>query len=169
MASFLLIIGDRDALGWILSTGQMAFSAGRRNEVGALEIGDSLFIYTTRSAFKNPTRDRGRVIGTARVTSHVMSLAEPPEFYGRSFPQGCTLEITSLTPFGRGVELAPLVDSLEAFADAGPGWATRLRRALLRLSAADASLLTAHVSKRATVRIDEAVAEYTRWYTTPAV
>jgi len=67
MASFLLVIGDRDALGWILAEQRMAFPTAQRAEVRALRIEDELFLYTTRGAFKNPTRDRGRVIGAARV------------------------------------------------------------------------------------------------------
>ena len=68
-ASYLLIIGDREALGWVVSSGQMAFPSVRRSEVRSLGVGDELFLYPTRGASKNSTRNRGRIIGTAHVDS----------------------------------------------------------------------------------------------------
>jgi hypothetical protein len=62
-ATYLLVIGDREALGWILSAERMAFPDFRRAETRSLKSGDRLLIYTTRGCFKNPTRDRGRIIG----------------------------------------------------------------------------------------------------------
>ncbi len=85
MTSYLLVIGDREALGWILTTGRMAFPSAGRAEVAALKPGDELFLYTTRGCFKNPTRDRGRIIATARVTSPVEHLDKPVHFADRDF------------------------------------------------------------------------------------
>jgi hypothetical protein len=59
------------AIAWVLSEGRMAFPRTSRVEVTRLAVGDELFIYTTRAAFGSPTRDRGRVIGRAIVTSSV--------------------------------------------------------------------------------------------------
>ena len=59
MATYLLVIGDREALGWILAEQRMAFSSMSRPHVRALSPGDTLLLYTTRGCFKNPTRDRG--------------------------------------------------------------------------------------------------------------
>jgi hypothetical protein len=83
MSTFLLIIGDREALGWILDARRTAFSGAHRSEVRSLNLGDELMLYTTRRAFKNPNRDRGRVIGIARVTSEVTQLNQPVLFGGR--------------------------------------------------------------------------------------
>jgi hypothetical protein len=161
MPSYLLVIGDREALGWILSTGRMAFPSARRAEVAALQQGHELFLYTTRGAFKNPTRDRGRGIGTAQVTSPVRRLEEPVRFGEREYPIGCDLAIGPLAPFGSGLELAPLVPSLSAFDGVRDAWSTRLRRPLVRLSADDAAVLRNGIEHLTHEGTDPA---YTRWY-----
>ena len=115
MASYLLIIGDREAVGWILSTGRMAFPSDSRHEVRSLAQGDELFLYTTRGAFKSPTRHRGRIIGTARVASSITRLKQPQCFGERQYPIGCQIEVGPIIPFGHGVEIAPLVPRLQTF------------------------------------------------------
>jgi hypothetical protein len=166
MASYLLVIGDREALGWILSASRTAFPSARRPEVRSLKEGDELFLYTTRSAFKNPTRDRGRVIGTARVDSNVAQLQQPVCFGDREFLVGCDLKIGPLRRFGEGVELAPLVSRLETFADSGQAWSIRLRRPLVRLTQRDATCLHQELVKavrHGNSNVD-AVAEYSQWF-----
>lgn len=138
---YLLILGDRDAIAWVLAEQRMAFPATARAEVDRLAEGDTLLVYATRGAFGNPTRDRGRVIARAVVASPVTVLDEPVVFGERAFPRGCGLRIETLAPWGSGVELQPLVERLEAFPDAR-SWSVRLRRPLLRLPAGDAELLT---------------------------
>lgn len=162
MTSYLLVIGDREALGWILTAGRMAFPSGQRSEVAALKPGDELFLYTTRGAFKNPIRDRGRIIGTAQVASPVAQLEEPVHFAERDFPVGCLLSIGPLAPFRMGVELAPLVGALTAFKGAGRGWSTRLRRPLVKLSESDSILLRQALVHVLTSGVDTSA--YTQWY-----
>lgn len=162
MTAYLLVIGDRDALGWILTTSRMAFPNAQRPEVAALNSGDELFLYTTRGAFKNPTMHRGRIIGTARVVDPVAQLDEPVHFAGRDFPVGCSIEIGLLAPFGAGIELRPLVDSLTAFAGYGNGWSTRLRRPLVRLTDADANLIYQSLAPVLSPDID--TRDYAHWY-----
>ncbi|WP_241661245.1 hypothetical protein [Thermomonospora catenispora] len=118
----------------------MAFPTTARAEVDRLAAGDELLMYATRGAFGNPTRDRGRVIGRAVVTSPVVALEEPVVFGEREFPRGCRLRVETLAPWGSGVELRPLVERLEAFPDPR-SWSVRLRRPLLWLPKADAALL----------------------------
>ena len=139
-AAYLLILGDREAIAWVLREQRMAFPRTPRQEVAALSIGDRLYMYATRGAWRNPTRDRGRVIGTARVTSPVRVFDDPVEIAGRSFHSGCTLAVEGLVPFPQGVELQPLVRELAAFPKP-ESWSIYLRRALLRLPPADAELL----------------------------
>ena|ERR1700757_3905265 len=144
----------------------MAFSSGSRPGVGSLVAGDEFFLYATRNAFRNPTRARGRVIGTARLTSQVAAMEEPVRFRGREYPIGCSLELGPLAPFGHGVELAPLVPQLEAFDGAGIAWRIRLRRALLRVTDHDSTLL--HRALDDVLKPDDAnndtVAAYARWF-----
>jgi hypothetical protein len=159
--TFLLVIGDREALAWVLSSGRMAFPDLRRSETRTLTAGDRLLIYTTRGCFKNPTRDRGRIIGEATVTTAVAELEDPVAFGGRSFPAGCGLRIESLAPLGAGVDLAEYVSRLDAFPHPD-SWSIQLRRPLLTLSAGDALLLGN--SLRALTRTPaEAMDGYLRW------
>lgn len=138
--SYLVILGDRDAIGWVLQEERMAFPSTPRAEVAALRKGDRLFLYATRGAWRNPTRDRGRIIGLAHAKSGVRRFDEPIEVAGRAFASGCDLDIDGLVPYPGGVELQPLVTQLDAFPKPH-SWSIYLRRALLRLSDADSGTL----------------------------
>ncbi len=138
--AYLLILGDRDAIAWVLREQRMAFPRTPRAEVAALAEGDRLYLYATRGAWRNPTRDRGRVIGTARVASSVRAFDEPLRIAGRTFHSGCSLQVEDLVPHPGGVPLQPLVEKLEAFPKP-EAWSIYLRRTLRRLPPADARLL----------------------------
>ncbi|GAA4192443.1 hypothetical protein [Microbispora amethystogenes] len=140
MTAYLLILGEREAVAWVLRESRMAFPPTRRSEVNRLTAGDDLFVLTTRGCWHNPARDRTRIIDTARVTSEVTAYEEPVTIAGREFTRGCGIALRSLAPYLTGVELAPLVPRLEAFPDAR-SWSIRLRRPLLELGAPDAALL----------------------------
>jgi hypothetical protein len=133
-------MSDRQALGWVLRNRRMAFAAHRAALAEQLRVRDELFLYTTRGCFYNPTRDRGRIIGTASVASDPTALMEPIELAGRAFTHGCDLRLQSLTPKGVGPELAAIRDRLQAFAGQD-GWAVRLRTPLVALTESDAALL----------------------------
>lgn len=140
----LLVIGERQALAWILSEQRMAFPPNRAAEAMALRSGDLLLLYTTRGCFHNPTRDRGRVIGEARVASRVERLAEPVRFGAQEYPSGCALSVERLATLGAGVELAPLVPRLATFPDPAT-WSARMRRALVPLEDRDVALIREHL------------------------
>jgi hypothetical protein len=138
--SYLLILGERQALAWVLREERMAFAPGRSRQAMGLRPCDGLFIYTSRGCFNNPTRDRGRVIGEATVEAEPRLLDEPVDVAGRDYSVTCELSIANFAPLHEGVELAPLVNSMAVFHDKHT-WAIRLRQTLLALPAADASLL----------------------------
>jgi hypothetical protein len=141
VSAYLLPIADRKPLAWILREQRTAFGEHRAREAQALEAGDVLFLYTTRGCFRNPTRDRGRVIGRAVVKSSAKRATQPPSFGGREFPYVVELEIESLAPLRQGLELAPLVPRLKrTFADPTT-WSVRMRRALVPLDARDAAII----------------------------
>jgi len=140
VTAYLLILGEREAVAWVLRESRMAFPPTSRSEVNRLRAGDDLFVLTTRGCWHNPTRDRTKIIGTAEVTSHVIAYEKPVTIAGRDFTRGCDIRLRSLTPYLTGVELAPLVPRLDAFPDI-KSWSIRLRRPLLELSASDAALL----------------------------
>lgn len=140
MQAYLVILGEREAIAWVLHEQRMAFPSTPRREPGALEPGDHLFLYTTRGAWSSPAFDRGRVIGTATVRTRVARLDPPIEIVGREFHSGCKLSIDRLAPYREGLELQPLVPQLAAFPKKH-AWSVYLRRPLLRLSEADAELI----------------------------
>ena len=145
MADYLLPIADRDPLAWIVAEQRTAVSERRRREAEALEPGDRLFLYTTRGCFRNPTRDRGRVIGIAEITRRARELAEPIRFGVRDYPIEIALRIDSLAPLGTGVELTPLLDRLESFPNKR-AWSAYMRRAIVPLTRPDAQLLVNRVN-----------------------
>jgi hypothetical protein len=128
----------------VLDEQRMAFPALRRSQAMALEIGDELLVYTTRSCFHNPGRDAGRVMGLAQVTTQVRDLAEPIVFGERRYTSGCALTVQGVAALREGVELSALVTELHIFPDAGT-WGMQLRRPLVLLDDHDASLLRGHL------------------------
>lgn len=139
-AAYILVLSDRDAVAWVIREQRMAFPPRRLAQVQRLQPGDSLFLYSTRGAFRNPTRDRGRVFGEAEVTTAVTVLDKPVKLAGREFTSGCSLELRTLAPMREGAELAPLISQLSVFPDVR-SWAMRLRRPLVPLAAGDAKIL----------------------------
>ncbi|MCX5346638.1 hypothetical protein OG901_02315 [Streptomyces mirabilis] len=139
-STHLLIIGDRAALSWMVTEQRMAFPAGRSKAARALEEGDEVFLYTTRSCFRNPTRDLGRVIGRALAASSVRVLDEPVVFGERTSTEGCRLEVSGLAGFREGLVLRDLVPRLSVFPDTAT-WSVRVRRASLTLPPGDADVV----------------------------
>jgi hypothetical protein len=143
-ASYLLVIGEREALAWILREQRMAFPAGRKASTSRLQPGDRLFMLTTRGCYHNPSRDRTLVIGVASVATQPEILATPINVAGRDFGIGCDIAIELLAPIHRGVEVAPLVHSLRAFPHK-ESWSATLRQTLVALPSADVRLLSSEL------------------------
>jgi hypothetical protein len=144
-ATYLLVIGDRAALAWVLKHERMAFPDFSRAETRALQVRDRLLIYTTRGCFRNPSRDYGRVMGDAVVASTVTALDRPLVISGRTFPVGCKLSLKRLAALHDGVVLRDLVPDLDAF-PSKDSWPIRLRRPLVRLSEHDSDLLSTRLT-----------------------
>lgn len=87
MAGYLVVIGDREALGWVLTEQRMAFPDARRPEVRTLAQRDQLLLYTTMGCFKNPGRDRGRCDGTRSRSVARAGSGRPAEVRGPVFPR----------------------------------------------------------------------------------
>ena len=136
----MLVLGEREAIRWVLLNEQMAFPATPRPEVSALRVGDELVLLTTRSAYHNPTRDRTRIIGTATVLSKVAQANPPVEIAGRIFMSTCKIRVETLVPCLSGPEVGPLVPRIEALRG-HTNWGMQLRRPLVPLTASDVTLL----------------------------
>jgi hypothetical protein len=158
VAAYLLVIGDRRALAWILASQQMAFPERSARSAQQLQPGDRLLLYTTRGCFGRPNRDRSRVIGEATVSSTVTRLATPIVFGERTFPIGCSLHLLSLAGFRSGVELSEYVPQMHAFPDPNV-WSIYLRRTLLALDDHDYDLLLRPL-KEIAVAPSEAIPKY---------
>jgi hypothetical protein len=139
-ATWLVVLGDRVGIWWVLSERRMAVQSHRAAHAQELEPGALLLLYASRGAFHNPTRDRGRVIGEARVLTKPAELDKPVYLNDRRFEIGFDLDLTTLVPRGQGVELAPLVDELQLF-PARRGWSGFIRKPLVALPPRDADLL----------------------------
>lgn len=155
----LSIIGDREALAWVLGESRMAFPARQARVALDLRSGDRLLLYTTRGCFHNPGRDRGRIIGSARVKGPVERLSRPVVIAERKFPVGCDLVLEQIAPYGDGVELQPLVTRLSVFPDPAT-WSAWMRRALLVLPPKDAALLSRQLGAVATESAAPTIAAY---------
>ncbi|WP_186356372.1 hypothetical protein [Streptomonospora sp. PA3] len=157
--AYLMVIGDQEALGWILSTQQTAFPATRRSDVAGLAAGDRMLVYTTRGCFRNPTRDQGRVIASAAVQGPVVRDDDPVRFGEREFPLRCPLLITEVAPFGSGVVLAEHVEHLHVFPDPR-SWSVRLRRSPVALDDHDHRYVADRL-QHCTRPLAEAIEDYT--------
>lgn len=161
---YLLVIGDRAALGWVLCNQRMAFPDFKRPEVRALTQSDTLFLYTTRACFGNPTRDRGRIIASGRTASTVTELDKPVTVAGRTFPVGCDVEFQTATAWGDGVELAALLSDLYLFDGVGEYWSIRLRRPLVGLTEPDAEVIRHRLAEHRLHPLGDVLDTYARWW-----
>lgn len=134
----LALIADRRALGWVLEEQMVAFPDRRfGGQDPPFHEGDSIYLYTTRGCFKNPTRDRSRIIGKAIATSNLRVNAKPVTFGDRAYPLEVPVRIESLAPFGEGIDFAAQVPTMTTFPKPD-AWTAYMRRAFVILSRADA-------------------------------
>lgn len=139
MTVSLLVISDREPLLWLLTEQRWALTSGRASKAPA--EGDELLLYTTRGCYRNPTRDRGLVMGRATVTSEPKQLHRPVVFRDREFSTGFSVDVTGVAALHTGVELAPLAGSLSFLPDPAT-WSVRLRRSLIPLDDDDAATVS---------------------------
>ena len=161
MAAYLFIIGEREALHWVVHASRVAFPPGRTAQARVLDTGDLLFLYTTRGAFHNPTRDRGRIAGRAVVLEPPQVFDDAMELAGLRFASGCPIDIDLLAPYLGGADLVELVPRMSTTFGAGDGWRARLRGTLLRVAEADTPVLEHAVSEHAGP-LEDVLADYPR-------
>src|SRR5438067_1270960 len=80
----MIVLGDAEAIAWVIEHHRMAVNS----RVATLpEVGDRVALYATRSAYRNPTRDRAQVIGLGEVTQAPMvaQLVVAGHCYAQSF------------------------------------------------------------------------------------
>jgi hypothetical protein len=139
-AAYMLVLGHREGVVWVLRNSRMAFPQTHSFVVDHIDVGDELFLLTTRGCWGSPNHHRTRVIGRARVMSPVAPSKDPLEIAGRTLTRSCDIAIEQLVPFPVGVELPPLIPQMDAFPNKN-AWSMWLRRTLLRLPPKDELLL----------------------------
>lgn len=152
---YLLILGDREGLAWVVANERMAFPRHRAREVSRLAPGDRLWLYTSRGCFHSPNHDRGRIMGRALVSTPVRALETELVLGEKSYSLGCDIEIHALAPFRTGLEIGDIVERLGLLAPqarraAKPfyAWSWILRRPLVAITPEAGRYLEAELTPR---------------------
>ncbi|MFI9401249.1 hypothetical protein [Nocardia sp. NPDC052316] len=137
---YLLALSDGTALRWVLENDRFAFTATGQAKGKRLEVGDTLFLVTTKSCWGTPQRDTTRIIGMAIVAGQVRDYREPVQIAGREFVASCAVTVENLAPMRAGIDLPTLIPALKTFPD-NANYGIKLRNTLVPLSADDALLI----------------------------
>jgi predicted RNA-binding protein len=131
----MIVLGDRDAMGWVLKHGRMAVNA----RVATLPAaGDRVVLYVSRGAHRNPTRDQAQVIGLGEVAGE--PITKPIVIAGRTYARSFPLRLNDVAEPRCGLSFEELVPLLE-FIRNKDAWGGAVRRPVVRLSEADYRLI----------------------------
>ncbi|SEC38732.1 hypothetical protein SAMN04489844_2202 [Nocardioides exalbidus] len=143
----LIVLGDRRGIGWVLDNETVAFPEQRyKNTFPNFVRGDVIYLYATRGAFHNPTRDKGRIFARAVVRGPVERTKAPLTFRDRVHPLLMPVSVERLAPALEGVDLADLVPRMTSFPKPET-WSVYLRRSTCPLTPEDAKLVDAKLKK----------------------
>lgn len=136
---YMAVVGDRKPLAWVLEQEKIAFPEQRyRHTFPHLKADDVVYLYATRGAFRNPSRDRGRVIARTVLTAELSRLENPVRF-DRPMPYQAPIIVEALAPLGQGLDLSSVIDIMTTF-PIPERWAVYLRRSVLPITDGDARL-----------------------------
>lgn len=144
MAGWLFVIGEENALHWVLAEKRMAFR-GHVNTT-RLKPGDLIVVYATRGCWHNPTRDRGQVAAVGTIASPVV--AAPVEVSGEIMPHSCDLAFEVVLPERHGLPFDTLVARLP-LTRSRTHWGPMLRRTIVGLSDTDVKVIRTAIHKAA--------------------
>lgn len=132
---WLIVIGEREGLRWVVEHQRMAF---RDTVKGSPSAGDAFAIYVSRGAFHNPGRDEAQILGLGTFKTGIERRATTvgDERYART----ARLEISDVRPERQGLPFRPLVESLTFIAKKS-GWAAYVRQTLVPIPEADLDLI----------------------------
>ncbi len=145
--TWMIVLGDRDAISWVVASRRMAFR--EHVPTNELRVGDQVLLYSTRGAFKNPTRDEPQIFAAGFFASRVEH--SRVAVAGETFTKWCRLEITHLLPPREGIGFRPFVPRLR-FIKNKETWPAALRRTLIRLPERDFKVLARALEREATSR-----------------
>jgi hypothetical protein len=148
--SHLAVVNDRSALAWIARESCLAFPSTRRREALTIAPGDEIFLYVTRGAYHNPTRDRAQICAAFLAHRSAEALAAPILIAGREFLFLLPVVAQVVAAPRRGADFASMAESME-FIPAGCSWAPFLRRAIFLVPSHDAAVLRRELSRAARI------------------
>ena len=141
---WLLVIGEVEALRWIIANGRTGFRSNTRS--GGIAAGDSFALYTTRGSYHNPNTCVSQVLGLGTFTSSVND--EDVVIAREHFPKSVPLAFASLLPERKGMPFVPLVPKL-SFIRSKTGWAPYLHSALVQVPDSDMRLIVREFNRHA--------------------
>ncbi len=149
MPAWLIVIGYRAALEWVLDNGRMAF----RETVATDTIaqGDLFAIYATQRALADwkrvPQESRIVALGTigSKVSADLRTVADMP------LHKSCDLRIKYRLPLDEGILFRPLIPQL-SFIKSKETWAGYLHRTLVPLPDRDFRVISTAVQTAMTDR-----------------
>lgn len=128
----LFVIGSPVPLRYVIDNKVMAFRKGVNTE--RISPGIRMGIYTTTTAYGNPSKDRAQVLATGRVASKVMQQSR--EIDGEVFPTFCRLDFDFVLPWRSGLPFPPLVSRLD-FVGTARRYPSVFRRSIVWVPDAD--------------------------------
>ncbi|MDV8015621.1 hypothetical protein R4P70_30315 [Rhodococcus sp. IEGM 1241] len=161
-ATHLVVLGNAEAVRWVLKNQRMAFSEVGRRTASRLSRGDTLVFYAGVKcwpALGGKVRPKaGIMIGSAVVLTEVARLRTAAQVGGRKFEYGCEVFFERLAALGSGLSISDVKNDLELTAGRA-NYGQVLRRTPILLSSADTALLSARLES-VTAPYEDSVGAY---------
>jgi hypothetical protein len=137
--AWFIVLSDRAAVGWVVSSGKMGFVASRKREVSRLREGDTAFLYATKGTLGS----EGMLFAEVRATSSVRVVPEPYKVASRDVELETDLSVVGLAELGTGLPIVSLVSELKLFAPykQPSSWRGLLQRPLVSLYGDDEDIV----------------------------
>lgn len=136
MNYWVWVLGEVDALRWVVDQKTMAFPDSASTRIRDMGAGDRAVLYTTRGAFHNPTRDEARLVGVATVDSSPNRPEQPLTIAGREYAWSCSIEVETLLAERQGPTVRALVPELELVRKPA-AWGVYFRQSPVRINETD--------------------------------
>lgn len=155
--TWIVVVGERTALDWVLRTQQVAFrSRSASLALGRLRQGDQIAVYATRGVFHNPTRDQSEFLATAVATSDAKHLNRPRVVAGREFTVQATIRFDAILRPRSGVAAGDVAPNL-SFVRKKPQWGQYFRHGLIDVPPKDFAVIRSAIRSSGT-RVEPDVA-----------
>jgi hypothetical protein len=144
VAGWLFVIGEREALRWVLGSREMAFRA--HVDTSRLAPGDDVVIYATRGCWHNPGRDRSQAVAVGTIASAIRASAV--DVAGEAMPRRCSLDLEVVLAERAGVPFNDLVGRLD-LTRGRAHWGMAMRRTIVSLTGRDVATIRRAVEHHA--------------------